>query len=294
GDDLCDIEDLGGETCVTQGFDNGTLACNPTCDGFVTDGCGVCGNGVIDGSESCDAALLGGETCASLGLMGGELGCSPSCQFDFANCDIPGALFGSDTHYNGFSLTPPVLPCDDISATGTPTGLTDDSYQGAPLGFTFEMYGTPFTDIFIASNGTAYFGTDANLNLSNSCFPGDTPYVVDDNILAVFWDDLNPSTGASEVYYETLGPVGARRFVVQWDTAHFSGDASDLIRVQAMFHEDTGGMTVCYPDTLSAGNIGDNGAEATSGIQGSITNGFNFSCNTPDLTSGLQLIYLPI
>ncbi len=39
GTEVCDGTDLGGETCGTQGFDGGTLACNGTCDGFDTSGC---------------------------------------------------------------------------------------------------------------------------------------------------------------------------------------------------------------------------------------------------------------
>lgn len=37
--EVCDGEDLGGETCESQGFDSGTLACNPDCQGFDTDQC---------------------------------------------------------------------------------------------------------------------------------------------------------------------------------------------------------------------------------------------------------------
>ena len=33
GPEACDGEDLGGQTCATQGFFGGELACNPTCTG---------------------------------------------------------------------------------------------------------------------------------------------------------------------------------------------------------------------------------------------------------------------
>ena len=65
-------------------------------------------------------------------------------------------------------------------------------------------------------------------------------------------------------------------------------------RVQARLDEATGLIHVCYPDTLSAGNVGDNGAEATAGIQQTSTDGINYSCNTPVLTSGLLLLYVPM
>jgi len=37
--ELCDGQDLGGETCSSQGRPPGTLGCNSTCDGFVFAGC---------------------------------------------------------------------------------------------------------------------------------------------------------------------------------------------------------------------------------------------------------------
>lgn len=40
-------------------------------------------------------------------------------------------------------------------------------------------------------------------------------------------------------------------------------------------------IDVCHVDTLSAGNIGDNGLEATSGIQLDSATGFDYRCNTP-------------
>lgn len=292
GDELCDALDLNGQSCVTQGLDSGTLGCQADCNGFVTTGCGTCGNGIIDGSESCDGALLGGQTCAGLGLGGGTLACSGSCQYDFAGCDIAGFPFGGDGFYNGFSLTPGVLPCDDISATGTPTFLPDDGETQVPLGFTFTFYGTPFTEAVIASNGTVNFGLVDYLGFSNVCMPGDTFTFVQEHIVAAFWDDLDPSS-AGQVYHQTLGVAGSQRFVVQWDVPFYSGSNADLIRVQAVFHQ-TGAIEVCYPDTLSGADFRNNGAEATAGIQRDPLTGFQFGCNAGTLTNGLMLMYLPV
>jgi hypothetical protein len=44
GTETCDGPQLGGQTCVSQGFDGGTLACNATCNGYNTAGCTECGN----------------------------------------------------------------------------------------------------------------------------------------------------------------------------------------------------------------------------------------------------------
>ncbi|MCA9705118.1 MAG: hypothetical protein KDK70_04610 [Myxococcales bacterium] len=293
GDEVCDLNALGGESCQSQGFDNGQLGCTPDCAALDTTGCGTCGNGVIDGSEGCDGMLLGGQTCASLGLLGGTLACSASCQLDTTACDIPGVPFGSDTGYNGYVIQGAALPCDDIVATGTPTLLTDDSRIVVPIGFTFPMYGVGFNNVTIQSNGALHFDTDTYMTLANTCLPTATAPTA--NNLYVFWDDLNPNVaGPSEVYYQTLGPVGSQRFVVQWETAFFGGDGMDLIRVQAMLDELTGQIDVCYVDTTSLAHARNNGAQATSGIQQSSMNGFQYSCNTPDLTAGTRLLYLPI
>ena len=72
-----------------------------------------------------------------------------------------------------------------------------------------------------------------------------------------------------------------------------SRDIADLIRVQAVFHQ-SGTIEVCYPDTISAGDLGNSGAEATAGIQLNPLTGFQHSCNTASLTNGLMLMYLPV
>ncbi|MCB9715044.1 MAG: hypothetical protein H6712_14350 [Myxococcales bacterium] len=337
-DEVCDLAQLAGETCISLGNQGGQLGCSLTCDSYNELGCFICGNGVVDiaedcesvvpdgvtcesmgfesgdllcgtdclwdttdcamcgdgirqGAESCDGVDLGGEDCASLGLMGGTLACSPGCSFDPSACDIPGIPFGSDTGFTGYLLPLGMTTCDDISGTGTPTGLTDDSNQVVPMGFTFSMYGTDYTQANLQSNGTVVFGAASYLTLGNSCLPTATAPSTD--VLYVFWDDLNPGA-AGEVYYETLGMPGDQRFVVQWDVPNFGGNTGDLMRFQAVFHESSGFIDVCYVDTLNAGNVGDNGAEATSGIQHSSADGFEYSCNMPNLVDGTQLLYIPL
>jgi hypothetical protein len=76
--------------------------------------------------------------------------------------------------------------------------------------------------------------------------------------------------------------------------ANFGGNSVDLMRFQAVLHESTGFIDVCYVDTINAANTADNGAEATSGLQQSAMNGLQFSCNTPTLTAGTQLLYVPL
>jgi hypothetical protein len=276
-------------TCESLGFEGGTIGCGADCLWDTSD-CSICGDGIQQGFETCDGADFGGETCASLGLGGGNLACTAGCGYDFAGCDIAGIPFGDDGFYAGFALSPGVLPCDDISATGTVTNLTDDSNLVVPIGFTFPVYQVDQTMVNIQSNGNLTFDA-AYLSYTNSCVPSVTPPA---STLFVFWDDLNPGLGLGEIYYETLGPVGAQRFVVQWDTANYSGDAADLMRFQAVLHEGTGQIDVCYVDTINAANTANGGAEATAGIQLSSVTGLGYSCDMPNLVDGTLLMYVPI
>jgi hypothetical protein len=281
-------------TCESLGYEAGSLLCGGDCLWDTAD-CSICGDGVQQGPESCDGIDYGGETCASLGLTGGTLGCNlANCSFDPINCDIPGIPFGSDSGYTGYALNlgGAMLPCDDISGTGTPTGLTDDTAQAVAIGFMFPFYGVDYDMVTIQSNGTLRWGDATYLSFGNNCLP--TATAPSTNVLYVFWDDLNPGIGAGEVYYETLGVAGDQRMVIQWDTANYGGDAGDLMRIQAVLHQATGFIDVCYVDTINAADIGNNGAEATSGIQQSSMDGFDYSCNTPDLVNGLQLLYIPL
>jgi cysteine-rich repeat protein len=69
GTEACDTSDLGGKTCADYGFGNPAgLACNATCDDFVTTGCtAVCGNGTKEPGEACDEAnspAAAGDGCS--------------------------------------------------------------------------------------------------------------------------------------------------------------------------------------------------------------------------------------
>lgn len=82
----CDGADLGGKTCITEGFGSGTLTCSPDC-ALDLSACSPCGNGMIDMGEGCDGMNLNGKTCISEGFGGGMLGCSAACMLDTSACN---------------------------------------------------------------------------------------------------------------------------------------------------------------------------------------------------------------
>lgn len=93
GSEPCDGTDLNGSTCISQGFDEGTLTCRDDCNAFDTSACVMltCGNDVIEGRESCDGADLGGSDCLTAGFDGGTLACMDDCTaLDTSGCTTCG------------------------------------------------------------------------------------------------------------------------------------------------------------------------------------------------------------
>lgn len=87
--EICDGAALGGETCVTQGYGSGTLACLPTCDGFDQSACVL---------QECDllnqaSCTTPGQACYPLGSNRVCAGAGSSTEGDaciYANSCVPG------------------------------------------------------------------------------------------------------------------------------------------------------------------------------------------------------------
>lgn len=69
----CDGTDLGGATCSSRGFFNGTLSCSFACE-YVISGClslPYCGDGICNGSETCSSCSADCGICQQKGGGGG-------------------------------------------------------------------------------------------------------------------------------------------------------------------------------------------------------------------------------
>jgi hypothetical protein len=86
--EACDTDELNNATCVTLGFDYGTLTCSDSCN-FDTSDCHyvpICGDNMVAVDEDCDGSDLGDETCQSLGWETGMLLCADDCTYDDSHC----------------------------------------------------------------------------------------------------------------------------------------------------------------------------------------------------------------
>ncbi|MBU1239113.1 hypothetical protein KJ865_05325, partial [Myxococcota bacterium] len=86
----CDGTDLKGASCVTRGYEGGTLLCNLDCT-FDISACQTaarCGDAELNSAgEECDGEDFGGVDCVSLGYYRGNLECSDQCQLSTDNCE---------------------------------------------------------------------------------------------------------------------------------------------------------------------------------------------------------------
>ena len=264
-----------------------------------TDSGPTCGNGVLDPGEECDdgntiqtddcligclsafcgdgSIQAGVETCDDGNLIDGD-GCDTNCMPDCA-------VFGGDAFgYIGCAEVPAVLPCDNITTSGTDAALTDESYAWVPIGFSFDFYGSPYTMVAIGSNGTLHF-EDSAMGALNTCMPGMPSGGGPTAFIAAFWDDLQPGPGLGTVLYATVGTPPMQRFVVQWQVPRFPGTPSTVL-VRAVLYEETGDVELCFPDVLFGEAAYDFGNAAVVGMQGSDTLGIEYICEEPLLADG--------
>jgi hypothetical protein len=123
----------------------------------------------------------------------------------------------------------PIYEWVEVSAVGTPHPLGDDDMTlPVAIGFPFSYYGNSHSTVRICSNGFLTF-TDTDDEYMNEPIPNPTS---PNDILATYWDDLNPSTGGT--VYSYVDAVNAR-FIVQWDAVphYFAGNPQTF---QAILH----------------------------------------------------------
>ncbi|MBN2443623.1 MAG: hypothetical protein JXJ04_19845 [Spirochaetales bacterium] len=178
----------------------------------------------------------------------------------------------------------------DISETGYLLTLgNQQGISGIPLGFEISFYGRSYDTITITSNG---YMTFSNLvSQMNTPFPSAQ---LPDNIIAPFWDDLNPSLSpAGGVYFETKGTAPNRIFIVQWDNVPLVSDPLSRLTFQAQLFEknnevqfhylemvDGSGQSISGPARGSSASIGMENAGGTRGTEVSFNQDGIVSGNT--------------
>ncbi len=149
----------------------------------------------------------------------------------------------------------------DITATGTPLNLSDDDYEEVLLPWAFPFYGQEYTTLRISSNGYLTFGTDGT-DYSNDPIPDTTE---PNHLLAVFWDDLNPSSGGQ--VYSTYD-ADNDRFVVEWYQVPRFGETGSSLTFEAVLYPD-GRILYLYhtlEGTLTSATVGIENGDGSVGL----------------------------
>jgi hypothetical protein len=156
-----------------------------------------------------------------------------------------------------------------ISGTGTSVlSNADDGTAVLSLPFGFRFYGTTYSSLCVSSNGLITFGgcpadDMTTRDLTAQPTPGNLPSI------APFWMDLSFAVpGAGALSYQTLGTVGSRQFVMQWNNVH-ALNGPDALNFEVVLKEGTNTVLFQY-QKVDSGDAGVSlGAGATVGIAAS-------------------------
>ena len=182
---------------------------------------------------------------------------------------------------------------------GTGTGVlsnTDDGTAVLTLPFGFKFYGTTYNTLCVSSNGLIAFGgcpadDMTTRDLTAQPTPGNLP------VIAPFWMDLSFAVpGAGALSYQTLGSVGGRQFVMQWNNVH-ALNGPDALNFEVVLTEGVNTILFQY-QKVDSGDAGVSlGAGATVGIAGSNAPANNYrlqwSRNTAVLHNAMGILFTP-
>lgn len=128
------------------------------------------------------------------------------------------------------------------------------------IGFSFDYYGETFTRFKISSNGFITLGT-SNFN-SGCCAGQNMPNAADpDNVIAGYWNDLNPGQAGTIETYEAGSGANEVRVINFINVPHFG--AGDSNTFQIVLYESSNIIQI-YGRSLSS-----NGTAHTQGIEDS-------------------------
>ncbi|MFQ5869184.1 MAG: T9SS type A sorting domain-containing protein [Candidatus Zixiibacteriota bacterium] len=148
----------------------------------------------------------------------------------------------------------------DITNRGTQLYMSDDDNQPISMPFSFNFYGNSFSgNLRVCSNGWVSF-TSTSTRYSNDPIPDpDEP----NNLLAMFWDDLNPSTGGQIWYFGNSDSL-----IVSWiDVPHYYSTGANTFQVILTADDGIHFQFNSLSDPLNECTIGIENSDASIGLQ---------------------------
>lgn len=204
----------------------------------------------------------------------------------FSGPGITGNVFnpsvaGVGTHTISYSVSVPAganyiysnIPFVTPPAVANLVTLGDDDITAAlPIGFTFNYYGTNYTQFEISSNGFITFdlGTLLNGCCQGQILPDPT---APNNVITGLWDDLYPP-GNGTVGYQTFGTAPNRYLVVSWNGTPFCCGATPDVTSSIILYE-TSNIIEIHTTNVNNASFATMGIENVNGTLATIVPGFN-------------------
>jgi hypothetical protein len=187
-----------------------------------------------------------------------------------------------------FALPPETSYVANIAIKASGTALDDYNYGPFPIGFSFNFYGTAYTQFYVSSNGLITFGYGSS-TYTNYCLPstGSAP----DNMICAFWDDLYID-GTGAIYYQTIGAAPNRSLIVQWTNMTMFGLPTLMGTFTAILYETSNNIQIQFRSIVDPTAPQPHGSNATIGVENSGgTSAVQYSCNTNSVTTGTALLF---
>ncbi len=165
------------------------------------------------------------------------------------------------------SYTLTSVPFAPQAASGTSLTLSDDQMTTAlPIGFSFRYFCNNYTNFYVSSNGFITFSASQAPTGTNTAIPNNA---APNNMIALAWDDLNPSVGSGTVQYTTLGTAPNRRLVVSFNNIRYYAlfGTSNAVTAQLVLYETTNVIE------MHITRIDNNNSNMTQGIENAAGNG---------------------
>ncbi|MBU0519403.1 T9SS type A sorting domain-containing protein, partial [bacterium] len=207
----------------------------------------------------------------------GELSLAYTLSFD-----VTDALGGPDqfgyTWIDSDEPGGPAYAWIDVTTSGTEVTFThnDSTTTNLPIGFNFPFYGELQSEFIISANGWISFsdhsGAWNNLTIPNSSAPRD--------LIAPFWDDLDPTVGGEVRYYSNNADSLIVSFI---QVPHYGSTTVGTYTCQTI-------LTAAGTITLQYDYLDGNYQSCTIGIQNDAgTDGLEVAYNEAYLHTGLAV-----
>jgi hypothetical protein len=171
----------------------------------------------------------------------------------------PVRLYSQPSNGDCANFTLSSIAYNPISTNLSTVSLGDDATTSVPMGMTFNYFCNNFTSLTISSNGWVSF----NSYTTGQSFPVDIaiPNAANpNNLIALAWDDLNPTSGGS-ISYGISGVSPNRRFIVNYtNIRHFGSTQS--VSTQLILYETSNIIEIHNT------NVQNDGGPMTQGLEG--------------------------